>query len=423
VSEESEADPKVFVLKRELSEVHLLLDNISSNPDNRLPVTAAEVPAGLDKDWLRKVCEIDWPPAKSDDKAAEACLLIRTKDFLNTLAKPASGATIAFTILVTQDSSKSRRRRDEPDGAAPSRTSLASVAYPDLLAKARRFRRTVLWLSLFLFGWLLLTCCLSWGVSYGNAAIAQLSTAQANYDKAIQSVEGTEVPSKPDTTQSPPRPGAQATPVPVTLRPAEDLCLKARKDLAAAAIGATVYVSVAQLQACETLQQAAFTRSDARLTLAKWLRPFTYMSYMTANPDADYLALANARVSILGNGVLPFCFGMLGAGAAIVRSLSRKMKLSLLTPRDLNLSLQQLALGAVTGACIGLFVAQPGAATAPGTTLGTVALSGSALSFIAGFGVDAVFSTIEGIIQRIFNVAPQPGSPDSDARNQGAKKK
>ena len=35
---------------------------------------------------------------------------------------------------------------------------------------------------------------------------------------------------------------------------------------------------------------------------------------------------------------------------------------------------------------------------------GTVALSASALSFIAGFGVEGVFQAIESLIRRLFNL-------------------
>jgi hypothetical protein len=117
---------------------------------------------------------------------------------------------------------------------------------------------------------------------------------------------------------------------------------------------------------------------------------------------------AAALANIMGSAVLPFFYGLLGAGAAIIRSLSRKIRASLLSPRDLHLSVQQLALGAVIGACIGLFVVAPdGDATGEGL-LGPVALSGSAISFVAGFGVEAVFQALEALITRIFNLAHTP---------------
>jgi hypothetical protein len=75
----------------------------------------------------------------------------------------------------------------------------------------------------------------------------------------------------------------------------------------------------------------------------------------------------------------------------------------MLAPRDIQLSTHQLALGAVVGGCIGLFVAQPGGDS---TLIGPVILSASAISFVAGFGVDAVFQALEMLINRVFKAEP-----------------
>lgn len=151
-------------------------------------------------------------------------------------------------------------------------------------------------------------------------------------------------------------------------------------------------------QACAKRATASKALSDADTQVAHW----TFQSSESAGAGQSAYALALA--GILGTAILPVLYGILGAGAAILRSLSRKMKLSLLAPRDFNLALQQLALGAVTGACIGIFIAQPSSGSADSATvIGPVALSGSALSFLAGFGVDAVFSTLESVIARVFN--------------------
>jgi hypothetical protein len=117
---------------------------------------------------------------------------------------------------------------------------------------------------------------------------------------------------------------------------------------------------------------------------------------------------AIVMVQLLTTAVLPLFYGILGAGAAVVRIIWGKMRDSLLTPRDLTLSLGQLALGAVIGACIGLFIVPSGngSQSAIGfTSIGT--LTPSAVSFIAGFGVEGVFVALEGLIKRLFNV-PDP---------------
>jgi hypothetical protein len=92
-------DPRSYVLDRTRSEVHLLLDNLSASPEMTIfALTAANPPRTLGRDWLEQVCRISWPPDPSDAgtarQAEQAALLIKVKDYLNSLAKPASGATI-----------------------------------------------------------------------------------------------------------------------------------------------------------------------------------------------------------------------------------------------------------------------------------------------------------------------------------------
>src|SRR6202012_2840228 len=143
-----------FILDRARSEVHLLLDNLSANPDvnfESLAMSSPPVAAGLPPNWLKKVCEITWPPKTNSDvgeRADQAELLIRVKDYLNGLAKPASGATIAFTLMVTQGDGRKGvlRRAMERKSGSPSRAPLAAEAYPDLFDKALGFRRFVRWI-------------------------------------------------------------------------------------------------------------------------------------------------------------------------------------------------------------------------------------------------------------------------------------
>lgn len=117
---------------------------------------------------------------------------------------------------------------------------------------------------------------------------------------------------------------------------------------------------------------------------------------------------AAVELTVLGGAVLPIFYGVLGAGAAVVRSISAKMRDSLLSPRDLRLSLVQLVLGAIIGGCVGLFITPTtDPSQSAGGLLGSVHLSASALCFVAGFGVDGVFVALESLIARVFNM-PDP---------------
>jgi hypothetical protein len=121
---------------------------------------------------------------------------------------------------------------------------------------------------------------------------------------------------------------------------------------------------------------------------------------------------ASAKLlAILGTYILPMAYGFLGASAAVMLNVNQKIRSSLLKPRDCRMIRVQLVLGIITGACIGLFLTPSDAGTS-GTPLsgGSVALSASALSFLAGFGVEGVFKMLESTFINVFggqrNTAP-----------------
>ncbi len=183
--------------------------------------------------------------------------------------------------------------------------------------------------------------------------------------------------------------------------------------------GPAPYANPTESQLCNARGSAERNRDAIEQRLANWLC-WDWIRDCTNDPKArDAPSRAAAFANILGSAVLPFLYGLLGAGAAIIRSLSRKIRESRLSPRDLVLSFQQLALGAVVGACIGLFVVAPGADATGESLLGPVALSASAISFVAGFGVESVFQALEALISRIFNISPAP-APSRGERQPGS---
>jgi len=411
-------DPKDFVLNRELSEVHLLLDNLSANPDKTFALLKVDDSGELDKNWLDEICRIRWPPPNATLEAAtQAALLIRAKDRLNVLAKPASGATIAFTLLVTQEDTPSivtgKGRAD-----APTRQSLARDAYPGLVRKASGFRFYMYWLGWFLLAFLLLTCALSWYVAYGNATLAQATALQPALSAAEKRVLDAEA--GVGDGAAPKMPGAVVgtAPAPGTVI---GFCDRAQllPPLKGPRGDIKSYESIAQMQACEGRAKVARQVSSVDRLLRGWLGPLAsgrlHRSTLDSGSLQETLVYVQSVLNILAASVLPVFYGVLGAAAAVVRALSRKIKDSTLAPRDLWLSSQQLGLGAVMGACIGLFVAQPAAAggdASPGL-IGSVALSSSALSFVAGFGVEQVFTALEALMGRIFSVVQGPPAPAS----------
>lgn len=423
---EIQDEPQAFILSRARSEVHLLLDNISANPDVTIAALMVATPpatTGLPENWIEKVCKITWPPDEDDDTgdlAEQAALLIRAKDYLNLLAKPASGATIAFTLMVTQDEApqKGRARRPAANGSGTaSRNSLAAEAYPDLVDKAHAFRRVLSITLLSSIAVLAFTLLLSWYLAVGNAALADYAATYAALAEADSRVSVAQSALNGDAGSPPVQTAVRqgvAPPPPVAPRPAGPAILVPAAGQASPAV-ASVAPPAYLLHPCLSdtqdrsypsaeLRDACFARklqADRFLEVQRGLGAWS----LGFGPDRSRW-LAN----LLGSGLLPVFYGFLGAIASVVRTLSGKIKASLLSPRDVQLTFQQLALGSVVGACISLFINVPGGGNAGGASLlGPVALSSSAIAFVAGFGVDAVFEALEALISRIFATTPAGG--------------
>lgn len=424
-------DPQDFVLSRELFEIYLLLDNISANPDTNISALTArqDRPKGLDEEWIDQVTKITWPPSKSLlQRAEQASILIKAKDYLNQLSKPASGLTVAFTHLVTQEDDF---EPPELSSAAPlhldntmSRGVLACVAYPDLVPTAKRFRKVQWWINWVLVFWLVVTCFTSWWVAYGNDSLREFAAATKQLEDAQAVVNAGEagVPTVDDTEKGKGEASdsnePKSAPTPVVVAPpvaGEEVGYCLRYLLRAPKQGEPApklrrYENAQQRQACLALEESEKQVQHAETRLSQWLGGFwRWILSVDPNEKGDASSTAARLAAVLGGAVLPILYGFLGAGAAILRSVSRKIKASTLSPRDLSLLLQQLALGAVVGACIGLFIGQPDQGS---SLIGPVALSASAISFVAGFGVDSVFQALEALISRIFNITPAGGTQE-----------
>jgi hypothetical protein len=112
---------------------------------------------------------------------------------------------------------------------------------------------------------------------------------------------------------------------------------------------------------------------------------------------------------VWGNYILPVIFGLLGTLVFVILDFYRKVRDSRLDPRDNWLGWVRLALGLVTGSCIGLF----SSATAPldagpaQSVSAALSLSVSGIAFLAGFGVEGVFSMLQTLVSRVFVVADE----------------
>jgi hypothetical protein len=413
-----------FIFVRELNEVYLLLDHISGRWDKSLYDRHV---TGLPH--IRDICRIGLTPAESEhDRINQAVTLLRAKDMLNAAARPASGLTIAFTLLVIGEEDRRKllprwrrlRRRQQakiqdeppadpselrdlmPNGSwlgKPTRLTLARYAFPGLVNVAMRFNRHIARIVYGLIFMLAFTCFLSWHVMAGNLILQNLDAVREQRTALFKEISEAEL--KFATGKE----GAQA--------------LKSRFCTT------PVFRSIEEAQLCERRRALDNQLSSTRRNLRQWLAvPKTVYHWLTfwlpsepPSSDVDERRRGNEQLArivtlVAGTAVLPLCYGILGAGAAVVRTMSSKIRESLLSPRDLNLALLQLALGATVGACIALFVNPSGpAAGNDAGLLGTWALSSSALSFIAGFGVEGVFLALESFVRRVFNISDQGKRP------------
>jgi hypothetical protein len=202
-----EIDPRLrehmqdFIFSRELAEIYLLLDHISGCSDKSLATALGDGTDASGIAAITEIFEVHWPPEGTrKQRAMEATSLLIAKDKLNFAAKPATGESIAFTIMVAGDKSADKPRVTSDDRkslkgspqvdqasinangklAKPeiegvlSRISLAENAYPGLVYSARRFKRWMLGTLILLLVWLSLTCLLSWDVAVGYATLVRV---------------------------------------------------------------------------------------------------------------------------------------------------------------------------------------------------------------------------------------------------------
>lgn len=434
-----------FIFVRELYEVFLLLDHISGRWDKSLRDETGADPALI----IRVICEIGLAPATDTElRLAQAVALMRAKDMLNAVARPATGLTVAFTILVVGEEDRRKKmnklrrllcdlykkRTEETPSAVlaqrrqggalwdkPTRVTLARYAYPGLIGVAIKFNRRMLWLVLFLLASLALTCALSWHVAAGNVILSHLDAVRTRTTELRAEISTAELKYTADER-------ARLMAAEAAGRLARDpepvrFCALVGPD------GAPRYRTTEEYQYCDRAEALREERRAVRLNLREWLAPwkgFYSLFYRYEPPptqDPEELAvrrrgteeMARIVTLVVGTSLLPLAYGVLGAGAAVLRRLWERMRESLLSPRDSTLALLQLALGGTIGACIGLFI-NPSGAT-PGESKGLLdawALSGSALSFIAGFGVEGVFRALENFVQRVFGKEDARRRPDGD---------
>lgn len=133
----------------------------------------------------------------------------------------------------------------------------------------------------------------------------------------------------------------------------------------------------------------------------------------------DGQAIASV-ISVFSTLVLPMIFGLLGTLVATIRSIHDKVRDSLLSPRDLVLTLTGLPIGAIAGLVVGLFINPSGSAPGSSGLTGGLSLGAGGLAFLAGYAADAFFSFLDSIRSQVFAATNPPPGSGASASGSGA---
>jgi len=132
------------------------------------------------------------------------------------------------------------------------------------------------------------------------------------------------------------------------------------------------------------------------------------VSLENPSKEQDIEYILSPVLLVWGNYILPVIFGLLGTLVFVILDFYTKVRDSRLDPRDNWLGWIRLALGLVTASCIGLFYSATAPVDGPAQSVSAVlSLSASGIAFLAGFGVEGVFSMFQTVVSRVFAVAEE----------------
>jgi hypothetical protein len=320
---------------------------------------------------------LDQPDSKISE--ADAAALIKARDDLNVIARPATGGSITFTYLVIEQiyllKTGVSHANDRP-GFIYRDGRLETSA----LALAKNVRN---WLWI-MFGLLFVTVVLSAYVAYGKLLSDTRDAVNRDHGANLLYL------------------AAEMAEIPMPVTPAQALVDKFCADEAS---------SFLKYQNCRQYLELKQRKRNIQGLLSGWLiwpRPPLALATEDAaaiNGDETTEQIVAARIGVIGNYLLPILYGTIGSLGFVLRQFNRRLADRLLTPRESRASHIRLMLGAVSGACIGLFFNNSaGAAQATGISGAAVTLSASAIAFLAGYGVEALFKTLDALLTHVFNM-------------------
>ena len=342
-------------------EIGLLLDYLSGLPERTLTTQPhAPLPPGCATydEALTRYFPIDEKVRRDEPIAAsDLQFLLELRDYLNSWARPATGASIAFTTLVMRKSPEARKGKAD-----------AERAYPEWVSMARALSTTM---TILLCSAVIITLSVATLAAYiyfGNARAANLANINAQFKILDEEIIREEVAANHGSSTAVVPYCNDITSVPSPSNPAVTL---------------PQYRTVAQFHLCAR-------QSDL---LKKQDLAYGDLGYWYPNDDRALPAV----LAVLRGYALPVLMGLLGSMTYVLRRYLRNVGDRLLTPRDLRDYIVRLVLGTVFGVAIGFFTSGDGNTAQQVISAPVSSLGAPALAFLAGYGVEAVFRLLDSL--------------------------
>jgi hypothetical protein len=361
------------------AEISLLLDYLSGLPERILTSHShVHLPPGCKTydDALARYFPIDEKVRRGETlMSREIQFLLDLRDYLNSWAEPATGASIAFTTLVVRKSPEARKGKAD-----------AERAYPEWIKPARFLSITMEAMSGLAVIITLVIAALAAYIYLGNSKIANIAEINAQLQSLDQEILREETANHPSST----REGVVSSTREEVVSYCDDLPDPLHRPNVQEVPQNPVWRTVRQFRT--VTQSHLCTRSDD--LHKKQGLAYDYLRPLFPSDDRAMPALLNA----VSGYALPVLMGLLGSMTYVLRRYLRSVIARLLNPSDLREYIVRLVLGTVFGVAIGFFTsgnASVGAIAVPISSLGA-----PALAFLAGYGVEPVFRMLDGLAEQ-----------------------
>jgi hypothetical protein len=429
---------RVNHLRAMLSEIRMLVDYVAASStrtldDLKIHDPGSAPPAELNSgQLLLRLDEVEARAAEQAYNPSDLALIQIARDALGRLIRPASGLTVAYTAMVVGNR---RGKRSE------SRATFAQQAYPGFRSGAtvhRWAQRALLVIAV------LVTLTAVWEsakVALGKSLLQNLASLRVEQSKIAEEKAQLETTLDrlpeggltPDTATNnghitlaafglcdrskalayylgggvmPTDDDERHTPLSLSSSPlVRQVC--GRDTVLAVNLG----IAHADLRQYRTYWPGMvgsvfnLVGQVASVPCDLWgCRAIPQVVLAKGQDDVEFVV--TPMLLVWGNYILPVIFGFLGAAIFVILDFFGKIRESRLDPRDNFLSWIRLVLGLVTGSAVGLFFSAygppPSMTGAAADLTGSLTLSASGVAFLAGFGVEGVFTMLESLVGRVF---------------------